>query len=206
MNMTLIIRNLSFILFVTLLLGVLSQSAMAHCDGLDGPVVNDARVALASGDVTPVLKWIAEEDETEVRGAFAQTLRIRTLSPEAETFADRYFFETVVRLHRQFEGAPYTGLKPAGMDVGESIAAADLAIETGSLDELRTLILEDVTRGLEERFEAVRHAYEHADHNVEAGRHFVHAYVEFVHYAERLHNDANSDAAHSADGDHSHSH
>jgi len=191
------VRHLMLLPLLALALILVPNHAQAHCDALDGPVVNDARAALAAGDVEPVLKWIAAEDEVEIRSAFEQTLGVRSQSPEAEALADRYFFETVVRLHRAFEGAPYTGLKPAGIDPGVSIRAADAALETGSLDELKVLILHDVERGLTERFEAAIHAREHADHNVEAGRTFVHTYVELVHYAKRLHDSANSDAAHS---------
>jgi hypothetical protein len=32
--------------------------ARAHCDTLDGPVVQDARLALEKNDATPVLKWV----------------------------------------------------------------------------------------------------------------------------------------------------
>jgi Family of unknown function (DUF6448) len=44
--------------------------------------------------------------------------------------ADRYFFETVVRVHRAAEGASFTGLKPAGLDVGPIIPVAERAIES----------------------------------------------------------------------------
>lgn len=185
-------------LLAALVLLAVPREAQAHCDALDGPVVTDARAALESGDVASVLKWIAAEDEAEVTHAFEQTLAVRSQSAEAQELADRYFFETLVRLHRAFEGEPYTGLKPAGLDPGPSIREADAALEAGSLDALRAMILRDVEHGLQERFEGAMHAREHADHNTEAGREFVHAYVEFVHYAKRLHENANSDAAHSA--------
>ena len=41
---------------------------------------------------------------------------MRKLNVEAKELADMYFFETLVRVHRTGEGAPYTGLKPAGRD------------------------------------------------------------------------------------------
>src|ERR1051325_223167 len=85
--------------------------ARAHCDSLDGPVVAAAREALARADVNLVLAWGPSDAEGEVRVAFEQTLVVRKLGREAAALADRYFFETVVRLHRQGEGASYTGLK-----------------------------------------------------------------------------------------------
>lgn len=33
-----------------------ASTALAHCDWIKGPVVADARTALAKGDVTPVLR------------------------------------------------------------------------------------------------------------------------------------------------------
>lgn len=37
--------------------------AGAHCDSLDGPAVQDARLALETGDPMPVLKWASKEYE-----------------------------------------------------------------------------------------------------------------------------------------------
>ena len=89
---------------------------MRHCDGMDGPVVKAAQKALEIGNVNLVLIWVQKADETEIRNAFAQTMQVRKLSPEAKALADRYLFEALVRLHRVGEGAPYTGLKPAGKE------------------------------------------------------------------------------------------
>ena len=49
---------------------VLSESAIGHCDSLDGPVVRDARVALERRDPTAVLKWVTAANEGEIRDAF----------------------------------------------------------------------------------------------------------------------------------------
>jgi Family of unknown function (DUF6448) len=46
----------------------------------------------------------------------------------------------VVRVHRAGERAPYTGLKSAGLDHGPVIPVAELALTTGSADELLTLL------------------------------------------------------------------
>ena len=89
-----------------------SQSAYAHCDTLDGPVVKTARVALDKGDITPLLKWVRPSDEKEIRDAFEMTLAVRAKGGKARELADIYFFENLVRIHRAGEDAPYTGLKP----------------------------------------------------------------------------------------------
>jgi hypothetical protein len=114
---------------------LLPHMAAAHCDALDGPVISEARTALERGDVTPVLKWVLPEHEDEIRQSFAHTLQVRELGDQARELADRHFFETLVRVHRAGEGAPYTGLKPAGM-IEAPILKADQALEKGSVDEL----------------------------------------------------------------------
>ncbi len=172
----------------------------AHCDTMDGPVVKTAQTALDRGDVTPVLKWVKAQHEPEIRETFKKTLAVRGLSPEAKDLADRYFFETLVRLHREGEGAPYTGLKPAGQ-VEPIIAASDKALEAGSVEELTQEIVKLVSDGIRRRFVETMETKKHADENVAAGREFVGAYVEFTHYVERLHTDALGQAGHSMESE-----
>jgi hypothetical protein len=168
----------------------------AHCDTLDGPVVTEGRAALEKGDITPVLKWVTKENEKEIREQFDKTLAVRKQGGVAGELADRYFFETLVRIHRAGEGAPYTGLKAAGT-VEPAVAAADRALETGSVDGLTAMISNAAAKGIRDRFERTREAKRHADHGVEYGRKFVEAYVEFTHYVERLHRDAMGPTDHS---------
>jgi len=160
--------------------------AHAHCDTLDGPVVAEARSALDKGDVTPVLKWVGKEHEAEIKAAFAKAVAVRAKGPEAKDLADTFFFETLVRLHRAGEGAPYTGLKPAGQ-VEPIVAAADKAIADGKGDALAREIGQAAEKGVRERFERLLEARKHKDDSVEAGRKYVEAYVVFVHYVEGLH-------------------
>ena len=107
-----------------------------HCDSMDGPVVTAARHALEAADVDMVLPFVHADGEAEVRAVFDTVMPVRALSSAAREVADRLFFETVVRIHRAGEGAPYTGLKPAGLSVGPVIPLAERAVETGSPDEV----------------------------------------------------------------------
>jgi hypothetical protein len=162
-------------------------AAAAHCDTLDGPVVKAAQRALDANDLSPALIWIAPAAEPELRAAFASTREVRALGPAAKALADRYFFETLVRLHRAGESEPYTGLKPAGTAT-PAVRAADLALERGSIAALARLLADALHQGLEARFEAARHAKDAAaPGDAASGRAFVKAYVEFMHDAERLH-------------------
>ena len=185
-------RHLLTIIPATLVLFA-ANSAFGHCDTLDGPVVKAARAALESGDINPVLIW---EDEPEIRNAFQQAREVRTLSASANDLADTYFFETVVRLHRQGEGAAFTGLKPAGMDFGPAIPAADRALETASPDDVIALLTDAFKAGLHEHFEDVVSKKNFDPTDIEAGRLYVASYVEYIHYVERIYDSATSEALH----------
>jgi hypothetical protein len=172
------------VLFTVLALA--PSKALAHCDGMDGPVVKAAQKALESGNVNLVLIWVQKNDEAEIRNAFAQTLAVRKLSAEAKALADRYFFETLVRIHRAGEGEPYTGLKPAGRDLGPAIPAADRALDTHSVDALEKLLSDAVQAGVRAHFREAAAKASFDKDNVAAGREYVKAYVEFLHYVEQL--------------------
>ena len=169
--------------------------ALAHCDGLDGPVVNAARQALEKRNPALVLIWVQPADEDEIRGAFERTVAVRGLSPEARQLADQFFFETVVRVHRTGEGASFTGLKPAGRDLGPAIPAADKAIEAASVEPLVELLTHAVGRGVRDHFDEVTHAKAFDPNDVTAGREYVRVYVTFIHYVEGLY-EASTSAAH----------
>ena len=71
------VTNCAAVLMVLVGAWVVPHPAWGHCDSLEGPVVEDARLALKKGDPTPVLKWVSEEHEGEIREAFEQTLVVR---------------------------------------------------------------------------------------------------------------------------------
>jgi hypothetical protein len=177
----------------------LPRAASAHCDTLDGPVVTAARAALETGKLAPVLAWVRPADEGELRAAFASARAARKTGKEARDVADRWFFETVVRVHRAGEGAPYTGLKPAGAPE-PAVAAADRAIARGDAAQLEELLVDAVRDGL--RAHLARLQRERAPgEDVEAGRRWVAAYVPFVHWAEGVHAAAGASAEHAHGGE-----
>ncbi len=160
--------------------------AIGHCDGLDGPVVTLARKALEARNVNLVLPWVRQEDEAEIRAAFEHTLAVRELGAKARDLADTHFFETLVRVHRAGEGAPYTGLKPAGRDLGPAIPAADHALEDGSVDAVVQLLNDAIRKGVHAHFHAAAGRRKFDLNDVRAGRAYVEAYVPYIHFVERL--------------------
>jgi hypothetical protein len=176
-------------MLATVLVGSMVRPAplAGHCDSMDGPVVKAAEKALRTGNVNLVLIWVRPQDEPEIQAAFSRVLEVRQLSPDAQALADYWFFETLVRVHRQGEGEPFTGLKPAGYEPQEGISAADHAIELGSVDRLAKTIAEHTAIAIRERFDRVEALRGYDSSSVTQGREWMEAYVEFVHFVEGLH-------------------
>lgn len=165
----------------------LARFAFAHCDTMEGPVVKDAKLALEKSDVTSVLKWVKPEREAEVIIAFEKALSGRRAQDKEKT--DKEFFETLIRIHREGEGAEFEGIKPSGSEVEPAIIEADKALEEGKADNLIKLMTDDTAAGIKQRFDNAFEKRKYKDESVELGREFVEAYVEFTHYVERLHKD-----------------
>jgi hypothetical protein len=170
-------------------------TAQAHCDSVDGPVVSAARQALVEEDVDRILPYVQPDAEQELTAAFQHVLAVRALGPEAQELADHYFFETAVRLHRAGEGAPYTGLK-AGGDPGPALAAAEEALESGSLSGVYRVLNRAVREGIDGRYAVVVEARAHAAEaqSVEAERERVEAELLFETYVFELYTAALGEA------------
>ncbi|MHB8996347.1 MAG: DUF6448 family protein [Armatimonadota bacterium] len=174
---------------VTIAAVLLAAAGMvyAHCDTMDGPVIIEAQAALERGDVTPMLKWVRAEDEAEIKHSFEQAQAVRKLGPQAKEVADMRFLETLIRIHRAGEGAPYTGIKPAGTEIDHAVAAADKGLEKGTDGGVTDMLTGAMRQGIQTRLDRVRETKQHANDSVAAGREYVAAYVEYVHYVEALH-------------------
>jgi hypothetical protein len=180
-----------------LIVGLRPAPASAHCDSTSGPVVGAARESLATGDPTAVLAYVQPGAEAELTAAFQQTLEVRKLGGQAQELADRYFFETAVRLHRVGEGADYTGLKDL-TDIGPALEAAEAALEHGDLGALNAVIEGAVRTGLEERYHAVVEARDRAasEGTVAAARERAEAELMFEKYVDALYQSALGQVAH----------
>ena len=155
-----------------------------HCDSMDGPVVKAARLALETRNVNLVLPYVPKEGEAEVIRAFDRVLPLR--ADGAREIADLYFFETVVRIHRAGEGAPYTGLKPAGLSEGPVIPIAERAIETGSPDELVKALMDIVRAETVKRFTRMNELQKHADDSLDDAREYVEAMLGLQVWSHKL--------------------
>ena len=176
---------------------LLAGSARAHCDTTRGPIIPEAKAALEKGDVTPILKWVKHDHEAEIKAAFAKAVAVRALGPEAKEVADHSFLETLIRVHRAGEGAPYTGIKDAPVD--PVVAMAEKALADGSATEMVGKLNHHLAAAVEEKFNKVVEAAKNKDMSVGAGREYVEAYVTYMHYIEGLHSAMVSAGAHHAE-------
>jgi hypothetical protein len=176
-------------------------AAKAHCDSVEGPVVAAAQAALEANDVTLVLPYVQPGAEVELAAAFKHAREVRALGPEAQELADRFFFETAVRLHRVGEGATYTGLSEGKIE-DPSLLAADAVLAGGPVAPVYALLDEALHEGIATRYAAVEEAREHAAgaKTVAADRARVEAELGFEKYIYSLYAAATAAGGHTPEG------
>ena len=164
---------------------VFVATVYAHCDTMSGPVAVAAGKALESGDIKLVQIWVSQSHEKELQDRFRECMSVRKMGGQAKELADKYFIETVIRLHRQAEGMPFTGVKPA-QPLPPDVAAAEKALETGDIEIVTDLLNEEINAGVHKWFDHAMQAKKHKDEGLEAGREWVDAYVKYVVYVHGL--------------------
>ena len=178
--------KLSMMLLFASFIFIFTKTASAHCDSYDGPVIKDAEMALETNNVNLVLKWVTKEQEKEITTLFRKTFELRNGDKEVYEIVEKHFFETLVRLHRETEGAPYTGLKPAGT-TKQIIQMTDKALKENNVDDFLLKLNNHIDKVVREKYEKVSKLDKVKDNSVEAGREFVAAYVDYTHTVEAIH-------------------
>lgn len=180
------LQTILSIVFVSLFMIFGSLPASAHCDSYDGPTIKDAMKALETNNVNLVLKWIAPEQEKEIISLFNKTYALKSGDQEVYAIVEKHFFETLVRLHRETEGAPYTGLKPAGT-TKKIIQLSDKAIVNKDIENLLGKLNNHIGKVIREKYEKVVALEKVKNDSPEKGREFVEAYVDYTHTIETIH-------------------
>lgn len=177
-------------MFVPMLIVVFSmlslQPASAHCDSFDGPALVDAAEALETNNVDLLKKWILPEDEAIVLPLFHKVYNLKEGDAEVYEIVKTHFYETFVRLHREMEGATFTGLKPAGITAHITVMS-DKALVSGDFDGLLKALNRHVNGQLTEKYEKAAALYPLRNRSAEDGRRYVAAYVDYTHAVEAVH-------------------
>lgn len=191
-NITTLTIALASVLFVGL---VTPNTAEAHCDRVNGPVATDARKALETGEIDHALIWIGEDQAEELKSTFEQSLAVYREGGKSKELAKRHFMSETVRLHREAEGMPFTGLKPAS-PAAEDIQVAEKALDTGNLEPVNDMLTEEILKKTQELHNKAVDAQEEKGNSVQAGREWADAYVRYVVYVHKLYNTIKSGPAH----------
>lgn len=189
-------KNAIFVLSLILFFSLLSiQLASAHCDSFDGPALLDAAKALETNNVDLIKKWIRTEDEAVVVPLFHKTYSLKNGDTTVYEIVRTHFYETLIRLHREMEGASFTGLKPAGTTAHITVMS-DKALTSGDFKGLLAALNRHINGQLTEKYEKVAALYSVKDRSVEEGRAYVAAYVDYTHAVEAVHDILESDGSH----------
>ena len=178
-------QRVVLLLSVILLSFASPQIASAHCDSYDGPVIKDALKALEQQNVELVLKWVEPKYDEIITDKFNQTLKLKGSNEEVNKILKTHFLETLVRLHREGEGASFTGLKPAN-SMTPMVEMADNSLEKNDINYVVNAVNSHLTEVLKERFAKAIELSKTKDNSVEQGRAYVEAYVEYTHTLEAL--------------------
>lgn len=187
--------NLLKLIGVIFFILALTNTTSAHCDSIDGPVVQAAVKTLETGNLNYVFIWIHPEQEAEINEMYNKVVKVRDINPDIRELADMYFYETVVRLHRMTEGVGYTGLKSGNFRPAEGIVAADLAIQENSIKKLLTHVSEKNRDLIRDMFSDLQSKINYNINDVNAGRAYVKSYVHFIHLVEELLNGSSENNA-----------
>lgn len=190
-------RPILSMVIVSLFMIFSSLSASAHCDSYDGPTIKDAMKALETNNVNLVLKWINAEQEKEIIPLFNKTYALKSGDREVYAIVEKYFLETLVRLHRETEGAPFTGLKAAGT-TEKIVQLSDQAIADKDIDSLLGRLNNHIGNAIRTKYDKVAALDKVKNDSPAKGREFVEAYVDYTHTLEAIHGIIEQGGGHAA--------
>jgi hypothetical protein len=179
-------KSIFSIVLISLFMLFGSVPIYAHCDSYDGPTINDATKALETNNVNLVLKWVTPEQESEIIALFHKTYSLRNGDKEIYEIVEKHFFETLVRLHREAEGASFTGLKPAGT-TKMIVQLSDKALENNNIDDLLDKLNTHIGKVIKDKYERVVALEKVKNDSPQKGREYVEAYVDYTHTIEAIH-------------------
>lgn len=178
-------RNWTLYFFLLLIFSLGATEVWAHCDRKNGPVAVASKEALQTGEFEKIQIWVGKEQEEELRQKFQQSLDVYKLGGESKELAVEYFMETAVRLHREAEGLPFTGLKEAQPNP-KDIEAAEQALDSGNVDRVVNLLSDKMKEKVSHWFMQAREAQKEKDKSIQSGREWVDTYVRYITYIHGL--------------------
>jgi hypothetical protein len=98
-------RN-SVLLAVIILAGFTCNIKSARWNTFYEPeVTENAKKTIELNDVSYALKLVKPEDKKEITDAFNLMMKVKVLSPEAKVVSEKYFLETLARIHQSYDSS-----------------------------------------------------------------------------------------------------
>jgi hypothetical protein len=177
---------LSAIAFSSFLL-FFPNEVTAHCDSVSGPVVSAAKKAINENNVNYALIWVKPESEEKIKKALKKAKKLMKNSKDKDEMdkIQKSFFETVVWVHREGEGASYEGIR-SDDKVEPEILLADEAIDKSNLDKVLKQIKNKHSKHIIlHLFHKILETKDYEVDNLVSGREYVNNYVQFIHAVEK---------------------
>lgn len=173
-----------FLVAFILVTSLFQNQTFAHCDTMDWPLILDAQKSLETKDPNYFLIWVQKKDEATMLEEFNKTLSLKQANPENSENIDKAFLEKLVKIHREWEWAEYTWLKPAGSITNPVIILWDKSFETKDSTKLEEYFAKTITDEIKHRFQKVIEKQNYAKEDLAAGREYIAEYITFLHWAE----------------------
>lgn len=161
------------------------SAAQAHCDAINGPVVQAAERALQTADFSEIAIWVSDEHEEELRQKFEQSRNVYQQGGDPRELAQDYFYSTAVRLHRLSEGMTFEGVKPP-QPLTQDLALAEQSLASENPGAVIDYLSRQMGEEVRELHRNVIEAAKSKEQSVEAGREWADAYVRYVIYVHGL--------------------
>jgi hypothetical protein len=96
----------SILLSGILLLLINNKELQGQCSTFyESEVIENAQKTIELNDVSYALKLIKPEDKKEIQEAFDLMMKVKVLSPEAKVLSEKYFLETLARIHQSYDSS-----------------------------------------------------------------------------------------------------
>ena len=98
-------KKTNILLIAWILLILCNNSVISgECSIMYEPeVLENAKKAIELSDVSYALKLIKPDDKKEITEAYNLAMKVRELSPEAKVVSEKFFLETLARVHQGYD-------------------------------------------------------------------------------------------------------
>lgn len=100
-------KRIGFLLAATIIFALCTcETVSSGCRTFYEPeVTENARKTIELNDVSYALKLVKPDDVKEITDAFNLMMKVKVLGPEAKEVSEKYFLETLARIHQSYDSS-----------------------------------------------------------------------------------------------------